>query len=962
MREKSDLFFTKENKQNSQQSKQFRGGVTKVMKKKLAAFVLSSSMVLSMTVPAFAAATDSTPGKQLQDLGIILGDQNGDLMEEANWDREDVAVLISRLLGVEEEAAATEKGHTYKDVKGTYYDGFLTWAKAEGLMEGNSATDFGFNDDITFKQFAAVVLRALGIDTTGANYANVPTLAVEAGIVPAGTNFDAVATRGQSYTVLVTALNTVIPGTNQTLGNKLGLPGFEVVNPAVASVEALNLKQVKVTFNKEVDKASAETAANYKVYNNGASTDLVGAGSVALQSDKKSVVVTLTTALNNGQTAKVVVENVKDTAAKAIAKYENENVVVSDTTVPTVVGVSVTGPRTISVEFSEPVKDAVANDFAVDGGNYIVTGVAVDNNKVSVTVGVDLTVGEHNVKVGGAGVADFAGYKPVTATKSFTFVKDETAPVATVKSVSPTQVKISFNKPVDNLTNANIAFRHTYNNSTYQVLGSDAAKVTVNAAKTEVTVDFTGAPIPLGSNNIYISYVSDSSTQIADLWGNKLAAVALPVSVTMDTVKPAVKEVKFESASALKVIFTEELDKVSAETSSNFTVKDSAGKVVSVASAVLGGTDKNEVALTFAADALGGGSYTIEVKGVKDKALVANIMDTYTSNLTVNDTVKPYVLASSYYADATAGAEKTTVYIPFSEQMNPATLVKGNFLKNIGGGYVALGADDTLTVAADGKAVTIVIKGHGAAVDVKVGAVTDLAGNGLTWLGATSGAADAGDSKADGIYALTADAVSVSKVEATGTKQIKVTFSGRLSTVTATGFALTGGAGYTNALSVASHTINSDNKSEVVFNLGTALTKDVKDGAANISLVATNASGTKSFLGTVLTNDSDVVADKLAPALASTGVSVDQVSATEIVLTFDEALNADTFAATLNGFSVAGGDAKLTAVAPGADATKVVLTGTGFVANGTTVSYNEVAGIADAAGNKLASFADKKAE
>ncbi|MCA0757524.1 Ig-like domain-containing protein [Paenibacillus sp. N4] len=252
MREKSDLFLTKENKQNSQQSKQFRGGVTKVMKKKLAAFVLSSSMVLSMTVPAFAAATETDPGKYLQGLEIIKGDQNGDLMEEANWDREDVAVLISRLLGKEAEAKATAKGHTYKDVKGTYYDGFLTWAKAEGLMEGNSATDFGFDDDITYKQFAAVVLRALGIDTTGDNYANVPALAVEAGIVPAGTNFDAVATRGATYGVLVTALNTVIPGTGQTLGNKLGLPGFEVAELALGTVAQSGAKKITVNFNREV--------------------------------------------------------------------------------------------------------------------------------------------------------------------------------------------------------------------------------------------------------------------------------------------------------------------------------------------------------------------------------------------------------------------------------------------------------------------------------------------------------------------------------------------------------------------------------------------------------------------------------------------------------------------------------------------------------------------------------------
>ncbi|CAM4371723.1 hypothetical protein L1N85_07905 [Paenibacillus alkaliterrae] len=247
MREKSNSFLTKEIKQNSQQPKEIRGGVTKVMKKKLAAFVLSSSMVLSLTVPAFAAATETDPGKYLQDLNIIAGDQNGDLMEDSTWKRQDVAVLVSRLLDAEAEAKATAKSHTYADVRGTYYDGFLSWAKAEGLLEGHSATDFGFDEELTYQQFAAVVLRALGVDTTGANYANVPALAVEAGIVPAGTDFTAKATRGETYAVLVTALNTEVPGTGKTLGQILELEGFDV-EFAVSKAEQTGAKTLSVEF------------------------------------------------------------------------------------------------------------------------------------------------------------------------------------------------------------------------------------------------------------------------------------------------------------------------------------------------------------------------------------------------------------------------------------------------------------------------------------------------------------------------------------------------------------------------------------------------------------------------------------------------------------------------------------------------------------------------------------------
>lgn len=978
MRNKSNVYLTKENKQNSQQP-QFRGGVTKVMKKKLAAFVLSSSMVLSLAVPAFAAATNSDPtkepGKYLQEIGVIKGDQNGDLLEGSNWKRQDVTVLLSTLLKQKEEAKATANTHGFTDVRGTNYNGFISWAKEKGYMVGESATKFGFDSEISYHDFAAIVLRALDYKVA---YADVPTAAVEAKILPQGTDFTAKATRGNSYAVIVAALNTVIPGTGQTLGNKLGLPGFEVTDPAVTSVEALNLKQVKVTFNKEVDKASAETLGNYKVYNNGGSTDLVtSAGSVALQSDKKSVIVTLGGQLNNGQNAKVAVENVKD-SAKAIAKYENDAVPVSDTTVPTVVGVSISGPRTLTVEFSEPVQPAtpIATDFVVDNGNYIVVSAVAKGNKVEITVGVDLTVGEHTIKVGGGAngtLADYAGYKPVVTTKTFSFVKDETAPVATVKSVSPTSVTISFSKPVKNLKDGNVVYRHTYNNGLYSYSGS-AAQVTTNAADgidsaTEVKIDFKDRPIPLGANNVYIDYTSSTGTQITDLWGNKLAAVAIPVSVSMDTVKPTVKEVKFVDAQTLKLILSEEIDAGSITTFSNYVVKDSAGKAISVTGAVLGGSDKNEITLSFAEDALGGGSYTIEVKGLKDKALVANIMDTFTTTLAVTDTVKPYVLASNYAVDT--ANNKTTINIPFSEQMNTTTLVKTNFLKKVGSGFVALGSEDTVTAAADGKSVKIVISGHSASLDIRVGAVTDLAGNGLTFLGATS-ENGTGNSKTDGNFVLSQDAVAVEKVEAIGTKQIKVIFNGRLSSVTATGFSfVTKGAGtpvYNNALSVASHTVNGDNKSEVVFNLANDLTKDVKVNANSIQLVVgTTATDTKSFLGTQVTglaastapSAGDLI-DKLAPGISKAEVK----TATTIEITFEEALNNLTFAATLNGFSVSGGDAKLTSVAVKANSDNkvVVLTGENFQAGVTAIAYNDTAGITDLVGNKLASFTDKKAE
>jgi len=254
------------------------------MKKSLSLLV-AIAMVFSMFAAVASAATASEAGAKLQQLGVIQGDQNGNLMENATWKRQDLAVLLSRLLGVEEEAAEVAKSHTFKDVPAGFYDGYLSWAKAEGYMEGHSATQFGFSETLTNQQFYAVVLRSLGVDTTGDNYANTMALAVEAGIVAEGTNATADAKRGETYVAVVAALDTVVEGTNQTLGEKLGLVVNEKAT-GIASASATGAKQLTVNFNGVIDTEKAKL----EVKRNNAT---VSGTTVKFADDKKSATIAL---------------------------------------------------------------------------------------------------------------------------------------------------------------------------------------------------------------------------------------------------------------------------------------------------------------------------------------------------------------------------------------------------------------------------------------------------------------------------------------------------------------------------------------------------------------------------------------------------------------------------------------------------------------------------------------------
>ncbi|URN96076.1 MAG: S-layer homology domain-containing protein [Candidatus Pristimantibacillus lignocellulolyticus] len=241
-------------KQNSQQPKQFRGGEKKVMKKSLSLLV-AIAMVFSMFATVVSAA-EKTAGQKLEDLGIIKGTSDG-LAEKEDWKRQDVTVLIARLLGKEDVAKATANTHGFTDVDSKFYNGFISWAKAEGYFTGETATKFGVGNSITNQQFAAVLLRVLGVEV---DYAAAFEKAVELKLVSADLVKTDNAVRGDIYESLLTALDYKIDG--KKLGTILGLKGYEVTDLEVLSAKGTNQKTVKVEFNNDL---GAVTANNFSV-------------------------------------------------------------------------------------------------------------------------------------------------------------------------------------------------------------------------------------------------------------------------------------------------------------------------------------------------------------------------------------------------------------------------------------------------------------------------------------------------------------------------------------------------------------------------------------------------------------------------------------------------------------------------------------------------------------------------
>jgi len=314
MRETSYQFTT----HDSQQPKAFRGGERKVMKKSLS-LLLAFALVFSMFSSLAFAADSTSVADKLVNAGIIKGTKSGDLKENETWKRQDVTVIIARLLGKEAEAQNTAKNHSFADVKDLYYDGFITYAYENGYFTGHSDIRFGYGEDITVKQFVAVMLRVLGYDV---EWDEVEEVAVEVGLVPANTDFNKAATRGEYFVIIDSTLQTEVAEGGVTLGEQLGLEGYvdeeDEAEQAIASFKAVGAKKLEVKFAAAVDTSKATFAVKK-------GTVPVNIASTSFSDDKLTATLTLSAPMTKGEYT-VSVSGVSEEALTASVSVEDEKV------------------------------------------------------------------------------------------------------------------------------------------------------------------------------------------------------------------------------------------------------------------------------------------------------------------------------------------------------------------------------------------------------------------------------------------------------------------------------------------------------------------------------------------------------------------------------------------------------------------------------------------------------------
>ena len=139
--------------------------------KKTLAVVLAFAMVLSMGFSAFAY-TDVTAGTKvaeavgvLSNLGIFTGFEDGTFKPEDTVTRAQMAAIICRTLGYEDQAQSSAGSTIFNDVAASHWaSGYVNVAQSLQIINGYGDGNFGPEDQVTYEQAVKMIVVALGYE------------------------------------------------------------------------------------------------------------------------------------------------------------------------------------------------------------------------------------------------------------------------------------------------------------------------------------------------------------------------------------------------------------------------------------------------------------------------------------------------------------------------------------------------------------------------------------------------------------------------------------------------------------------------------------------------------------------------------------------------------------------------------------------------------------------------------
>jgi hypothetical protein len=542
-------------------------------------------------------------------------------------------------------------------------------------------------------------------------------------------------------------------------------------------VTADNLVEVNVEYNQDVSENTAVAdKANYSL----------SVGKVASVSvDGNTAVLRLEKEVANQTKAKLTVND------KILDEKETFEFTYFDATLPKVLDIEITGPKSLNVKFSEPIAEYGKVTLKSGGSTLSVNNSRfAGKDTATITIPLYSTLNDGKAyEITFKEFKDYAGYANEIRTIEFVYEKDETPPVATVDEATQEYVKVSFNKPVKGLTPEH--FSHTFSAWTAMSLttkgkyaeGDDASVVKATESYKTVyawfykngdkTLKDKERPIPEGETSFTIRAKNADGTEVKDEWGNKFAGETYTISVVADKTAPEVKAIKVETERSISIEFTKT---VTFKNDNIEVLDDSGNKIDGVKVKVKTASPDTKFEVDLGKE-LAGKSILVNIKNVEDATLNANKLDLYSEVIDITDQTPPGINMVAYADDDT---EKRTgfLYVFYNEAVDEDTALKvSNYFLFKDAQHTKLtGAtsffnDKTVKIALTASQYTIA-KNNGTKLFVT--GVEDLAGNAI-------------DKKESILWDINGEldsankpAMNVSKIFATATDKIEITFNQEL--------------------------------------------------------------------------------------------------------------------------------------------------------------------------------------
>ncbi len=423
--------------------------------------------------------------------------------------------------------------------------------------------------------------------------------------------------------------------------------------PQLSKVDCVDTNTVDVTFTKKLDKASAETIANYTINN---SATIVSA---SLSSDRK-VVTLKTNNVANNKLYTLKIANVKSIDDVTMTAANRNFIGKIDNLAAKLTGIRVTNNTRLVASFSDvhgvdkasatnianysimtgddalAINSIVAKDVDQDGyydAVEIVTDTMAANKLYKLTI--------NNLADGSASANVIA--KPIT--KEFRGVlADKTAPTVdpAIVAVTNTMVEVTINEKnaLDAASVTDLA-NYEFNNDLTVV------KAEIKAGEKPYQNGYTTIVLTTSEQTAKKNY-SLTIKGIKDEFGNELK----PVSGTtyrkyyftgkgIDLVPPFVKSVISVDNTTVKVVFDDRIDSATANDPTNYVFNNGLGAALSAT------LKKDGVTVVLETPAqVANKSYKVTINGVKDLSgnMLSNITGTFVAVQTALDTDNPQVL------------------------------------------------------------------------------------------------------------------------------------------------------------------------------------------------------------------------------------------------------------------------------------------------------------------------------